>query len=83
MSEKLKQKQSANDKKYVLEDSEMGYLNDLDTVQRSFNYYQDQLKTNYLQQVAVRLGYLPTDELEFSIDLKDAKKELTIKRLKN
>lgn len=81
MSEKLKQKQAQNEQKYTLEDSEMGYLNDLDTVQRSFNYYQDQLKTNYLQQVAVRLGYLPADKLEFSVDLKDPKKEITIKRV--
>jgi hypothetical protein len=82
MSEKLKKLQAEVDKKYVIEDYEMGFLNDLDTIQRSFNYYQDQAKTNYLQQLAVRLGYLPTDKLEFSIDLKDPKKELTIKVVK-
>lgn len=81
MSEKLKRKLAETDKKYTIEDIEMGFLNDLDTIQRSFNYYQDQAKTNYLQQIAVRLGYLPTDKLEFSIDLKDTKKELTVKRL--
>lgn len=81
MSDKLKKKLAETDKKYTLDDMEMGFLNDLDTIQRSFNYYQDQAKTNYLQQVAVKLGYLPTDKLEFSIDLKDPKKELTIKRV--
>jgi hypothetical protein len=83
MSEKLKKKLAETDKKYVIEDIEMGFLIDLDTIQRSFNYYQNQAKTNYLQQLAVRLGYLPTDQLEFSIDLKDPKKELTIKRIKD
>jgi hypothetical protein len=83
MSEKLKKKLAETDKKYVIEDIEMGFLTDLDTIQRSFNYYQNQAKTNYLQQLAVRLGYLPTDQLEFSIDLKDPKKELTIKRIKD
>lgn len=82
MSDKLKKKLAETDKKYVIEDIEMGFLNDLDTIQRSFNFYQNQAKTNYLQQLAVRLGYLPTDQLEFSIDLKDPKKELTIKRVK-
>lgn len=81
MSEKLKKIQAKNEQKYTIEDSEMGFLNDLDTVQRSFNYYQDQIKTNYLQQIAVRLGYLPSDKLEFSVDLKDPKKELSIKRI--
>lgn len=81
MSDKLKKKLAETDKKYTLDDMEMGFLNDLDTIQRSFNYYQDQAKTNYLQQIAVKLGYLPTDKLEFSIDLKDPKKELTIKRV--
>lgn len=79
MSKKLQDKLAEKEKKYTIEDYEMGFLNDLDTIQRSFNYYQDQAKTNYLQQLAVRLGYLPTDKLEFSIDLKDSKKELTIK----
>lgn len=82
MSEKLKKKQSTLEQKYVIEDVEMGYLNDLDTVKRSFEVYQQQLMTNYLQQVAVRLGYLPTDQLEFSIDLKSPSKELTVKRVK-
>lgn len=81
MSDKLKKKLAETDKKYTLDDMEIGFLNDLDTIQRSFNYYQNQAKTNYLQQVAVKLGYLPTDKLEFSIDLKDPKKELTIKRV--
>jgi len=83
MSNKIKKKLAETDKKYIIDDVEMGYLNDLDTVQRSFVYYHDQLKTNYLQQLAVRLGYLPSDKLEFTIDLKDPKKELTIKRVKD
>lgn len=82
MSKKLQDKLAETEKKYIIEDFEMGFLNDLDTIQRSFNYYQDQAKTNYLQQIAVHLGYLPSDKLEFSINLKDSKKELTITRIK-
>lgn len=83
MSNKIKRQLEETDKKYILEDNEMGFLNDLDTIQRSFNYYQDQLKTNYLQQIAARLGYSAQDTLEFSIDLKDEKKELTVKIVKD
>lgn len=81
MSDKIKKKLAETDKKYIIDDVEMGYLNDLDTVQRSILHYTDQLKVNYLQQIAVKLGYLPTDQLEFSIDLKDPSKELTVKRV--
>lgn len=83
MSEKLKKKLAETDKKYIIEDFEIKYLNDLDTVQRSFIFYLEQLKTNYLYGVSQRLGYLPEDKLEFSIDLKDSKKELTVKRIKD
>jgi len=82
MSEKLKKKLAETDKKYIIEDIEMKYMKDLETVENSFVYYSSGLKTNYLQQIALRLGYLPTDQLELSIDLQSDSKELTVKLIK-
>jgi hypothetical protein len=81
MSNKIKKQLAETDKKYVIEDIEMQYLVDIDNVQRGSDHWFNQLKTNYLQQVAIRLGYLPEDQLEFTIDLKDKSKELTVKRV--
>lgn len=83
MSEKLKKKLAETDKKYIIEDIEMKYMKDLETVENSFVYYSGRLKTNYLQQIALRLGYKPTDQLEFSIDLQSDSKELTVKLIKD
>jgi hypothetical protein len=82
MSNKIKKQLAETDKKYVIEDIEMQYLVDIDNVQRGSDHWFNQLKTNYLQQIAIRLGYLPEDQLEFTIDLKDKSKELTVKRVK-
>jgi len=79
MSEKIKS--SLKTKRFTIEGYQLQYLNDIDTVQRSMNYYQDQLKTNYLQQIAVRLGYKADDQLEFTIDLKSDSRELKIKKI--
>ncbi len=54
----------------------------MDTVERSFVFYFGKLKTNYLQGIAIKLGYLEKDQLEFTIDLKSDNKELTIKKIK-
>lgn len=81
MSKKIKEQQESKEKKVILDDYEMIFLRDLDTVQNSFNFYYTQLKTNYLQGIVLKLGYSIEDKLEFSIDLKDETKELTIKKL--
>jgi hypothetical protein len=81
MSKKLNKTLAEQSKTHVIDDVEFSYLIDLDTIGRSFAYYNDQLKTNYLHQVALRLGYQRGDDLEFSIDTKSEKKELTIKVL--
>jgi hypothetical protein len=39
----------------------------------------NQLMSEYLKIISVRLGYLPEKDLEFNIDLKDPKRELLIK----
>lgn len=82
MSKKIKQNKAELEQVYTIDDIEMKYLTDLDTVQRSVDFYFNQLKTNYIQQIALKVGYSPEDQLEFSIDLKDEKKELTITRVK-
>lgn len=81
MSNKIKKQLAQNEKKITIDDIELKYLNDIDTVERSFVYYYGRLKTNYLQQLAIKNGYSLEDELEFSIDLKSDSKELTIKKL--
>lgn len=81
MSNKIKAKLEENDKKHTLTDEEWTYMTNLDNVQKGSNYWFDQLKTEYIKQVAVRLGYSLDDQLEFSIDLKSKGKELTIKKL--
>ncbi len=68
-------------KSFSISPMEFGYLNDLDTTQTNFNYYMNTLKTTYLKQVSLRLGYPWDKDLQFEIDLKDSKRELTITEL--
>jgi len=81
MSNKLKQSLAAKPKTVVIDEMDMKFLNDIDTIQRSFAYYHEQLKSNYLYQVASKFGFSITDKLGFSIDLRDEKRELTVKKL--
>jgi hypothetical protein len=81
MSKKIKAQLAETEQKYTIEDVEMQYLVDIDNVQRGSDHWFNQLKTNYIQQIAFRLGYLPEDQLEFTIDLKSPQKELTIKKI--
>lgn len=81
MSTKIRAKLEENEKTHKINDEELQYLVNLDNVQRGSTYWFDQLKTEYIKQVAVRLGYSLEDKLEFSIDLKSDSKELTIKKL--
>lgn len=69
------------EKTFVISPSEVEYLRDLDNVFQSFMYYQKRLMTNYLKNVSQRLGYKSDQNLEFEIDLKSPKRELTIKLL--
>ena len=75
MSKKL-DKQLNSEKKFIINPEEFAYINSLDTVGRSFEHYINSLKTEYIKMVSVRLGYRPEDTLEFSIDLKDPKREI-------
>lgn len=68
-------------KNFIISPMEFGYLNDLDTTQNNMNYYINSLKTTYLKQVSLRLGYSWDKDLQFEIDLKDKKRELTITEL--
>jgi hypothetical protein len=68
--------------KIELSNPEFTFLNSIDTVQRSFNYYCDQLKTEFLQIIAIREGgFKSTDELEVTVDLKSEDHILTVKKL--
>jgi len=81
MSQKIKKQIEEVEKKYTIDDVDFQYLTNLDNVQRGSDYWFNQLKTEYIKQVAVKLGYSLDDELEFSIDLKSPDRELTIKKL--
>jgi len=81
MSTKIKKQLEEVEKKFIIDDADFSYLTNLDNVQRGSDYWFNQLKTEYIKQVAVKLGYSLEDKLEFSIDLKSPGKELTIKKL--
>lgn len=81
MSQKIKEQIEQVEKKHIIDDVDFQYLTNLDNVQRGSDHWFNQLKTEYIKQVAVKLGYSLEDELEFSIDLKSPDKELTIKNL--
>lgn len=81
MSTKIKKQLEEVEKKFIIDDADFSFLTNLDNVQRGSDYWFNQLKTEYIKQVAVKLGYSLEDKLEFSIDLKSPDKELTIKKL--
>lgn len=81
MSNKIKQitEDNANEpKKFTIRPWEFSYLKSLDTVKRTNNHYMEQLMTEYLKMLSLRLGFRPEQNVEFSIDLNDDKRELTI-----
>lgn len=80
MSQQIKQHVSSLTKTIKLTDAEFGYINSLETVGTSFAFYIQQLKTNYLQTIAIAHGYKKDDELEISIDLKGLSHEMTVKK---
>ncbi len=63
---------------YKITDAEMLYLKKLDGVKHLIMQYQDALTTDYLHDIAIRLGYKQEDTLEFQLDLKADTKELKI-----
>ncbi len=81
MSQKIKEQMEEVEKKFTIDEVDFQYLTNLDNVQRGSDYWFNQLKTEYIKQVAVKLGYSLEDELEFSIDLKSKTRELTVKKL--
>jgi len=66
--------------KVKLSDPEFNFMSSLDVVDRSFRYYLDELKKEYLLTIAVKNGYEVNDNLEVSIDLKNKSHLLTIKK---
>lgn len=78
INDQLKQSDSEG-KKYIISQQEFNFLNSMDTIGYSFNHYMNQLKGEFTKMIAFRLGYGAETDLEFSIDLKDPKRELTIK----
>lgn len=81
MSKKLQASLSSKPKVHVIELHEFGFMTDITNMQYTMNHYYDQLKNNYLQQVAMRLGYELNDDLEISIDMKSDKREITVKKV--
>ena len=81
MSDKIKKQVAKNNKDVVLTDVEFTFMNSLDVVERSFAYYLQQLKTEYLQTIAINNGFTVDDKLQLSIDLKDESKTLKIEKV--
>ena len=82
MSKKINAQLNQSDgeeKRYIISQQEFNFLNSMDTIGYSFNHYMNQLKGEFTKMIAFRLGYGAETDLEFSIDLKDPKRELTIK----
>jgi hypothetical protein len=80
MSDNIKKRlEGLEGARFIIEQSDFNYLNSLDQIRRTNDHYMDQLMSEYLKIISVRLGYLPEKDLEFNIDLKDPKRELLIK----
>jgi hypothetical protein len=73
--------QIKKDDSVQISEIQLQFLTGVDTVQRSVNYYHDQIKTEYLRQIALEHGYSLEDNLEFAIDLKSEERQLTIKKI--
>lgn len=81
MSSKITKKVEDTSKQFPLTNAEFNFITSLDAVGRSFEHYNKQLKTDYLQTITLRLGYAPDDNLELTIDLKSEDHLLTVTKL--
>lgn len=82
MSTKIIKKLKDREDKIELTNSEFNFMNSLDTVDRSFKYYLEELKKEFLHTIAIRNGYKMEDQVELTIDLKSEDHILIIKKLK-
>jgi cell division protein FtsI/penicillin-binding protein 2 len=85
MSDKIKSKVGKvpfkADNKIVISKQDFQYLNSIETLKRSVNYYFQQIQGEYLKIVSVSLGYKPEQDLTFGIDLEGDTRELTVHEL--
>lgn len=81
MSDKINRKVGSKTQSIPLTNAEFAYINSLDAVGRSFEYYIKQLKSEYLQGLTLRMGYKADDNLEMTIDLKDEAHLLIVTKL--
>lgn len=81
MSERIKSKMKKNDdnnKVVIISKVDFRYLNSIANIRHSVDYYLSQVQSEYLKILSLGLGYKIEDDLEFSIDLKDESRALTI-----
>lgn len=81
MSKAFKESMANNRRTVTISEIDFNYLRDLEGVQRSFNYYQQRLITQYLKNISLKLGYDPEANLEFGLDLNTDTRELSIKQV--
>lgn len=82
MSQKIKDKlKKTEDKTVTISKTDFQYLNSINNIRFSVNYYLQQLQSEYMKILSVDLGYKPEEDLMFNIDLKDEARELTIHKV--
>lgn len=81
MSNKIKKQTSENIRKFILKPEQFEFMVNIDRTQKSTSYYHDQLKLQYLRDIAIEKGYNPSDELELTIDLASKTRELSVKKI--
>lgn len=81
MSNKIKKQTSENTRKFILKPEQFEFMVNIDRTQKSTSYYHDQLKLQYLRDIAIEKGYSPSDELELTIDLASKTRELSVKKI--
>jgi hypothetical protein len=63
---------------HTLRDQDFNFLRSLDQIRYTVDQYLHKAEGEFLKMVSVDLGYKPEEDLEFSIDLKENTKELTV-----
>jgi hypothetical protein len=81
VSDIIRKGAESHKKAWQLSQAEYDYLRDLDTVQRSTNYYHQRLITQFLKNKSIAFGYNPEANLEFKVDLTGGDMTLTIKEV--
>lgn len=81
MSDKIAKQLQNKPKKIELDNAQFNYMNTLETIQQSFDYYMNQAKTEFLQMIALKNGYTAADNIQLSIDLKSEDHLLTVSKI--